>query len=66
MKHSDRIFEKVNNLKLNYIMGDRRQGDVESLYANADKAKNILNWQAELSLEQALKDAWNWEKNLKG
>jgi len=57
-------FEKVNGLKLNYSIGQRRQGDVEALYANADKAKNILNWQAELSLEQALENAWKWQKGL--
>ncbi|VAX37412.1 UDP-glucose 4-epimerase [hydrothermal vent metagenome] len=57
-------FEKVNDLKLNYTIGKRRQGDVESLYANVDKARDVLGWQAELSLEEALKDAWKWQKGI--
>jgi UDP-glucose 4-epimerase len=57
-------FEKVNGVKLNYTIGGRRQGDVESLYANADKAARLLNWRTELTLEDALRDAWNWQLTL--
>jgi UDP-glucose 4-epimerase len=57
-------FEKVNSLKLNYIIGSKREGDVEKVYANVDKANKILNWRASLSLEQSLKDAWNWENKI--
>ena len=59
-----KTFEKVNNLKLNYSLGQRRSGDVESVYANATRANELMNWKAELSLEQALEDAWRWQKNL--
>ena len=57
-------FEKANGLKVNYKIGDRRAGDVEQIYANADKAKNELGWTCEYTLEDALKHAWAWEKNL--
>ncbi len=57
-------FESVNNLKLNYEIGARREGDVEQIYANAEKAKKMLNWECEYSLKDALKHAWNWQKSI--
>lgn len=57
-------FEKVNNLKLNYKIGPRRTGDVEQIYADASKAEKILNWKTQLSLDEALKDAWRWQQQL--
>lgn len=57
-------FEKVNDLKLNYQIGLRREGDVEKVYANASKSKRILSWQVEKTLEDSLRDSWNWQKNL--
>lgn len=57
-------FEKVTGEKLNYKIGNRRPGDVEKVYANVDKATKVLHWKAELSLEESLKDAWNWQKKL--
>ncbi len=59
-----KTFEEVNDLKLNYVFGSRREGDVTAIYAKADKAKILLNWQAEKTLSQALKDAWEWQKTL--
>ena len=55
------LFEKSNNLKLNYKFSDRRDGDVESAYASCDKINKELNWKAKYSLEDSLISAWNWE-----
>ncbi|MDF1696501.1 MAG: UDP-glucose 4-epimerase GalE [Saprospiraceae bacterium] len=55
-------FEKVSGIKLNYKIEGRREGDVESIYANATKAENLLNWKAELSLDDMTRSAWNWEQ----
>ncbi|MDW3209030.1 MAG: UDP-glucose 4-epimerase GalE [Reichenbachiella sp.] len=57
-------FEKSTGQKLNYTLGDRRGGDVEAVYADAKKSKELLGWEAEISLEQSLLDAWNWQKTL--
>jgi UDP-glucose 4-epimerase len=57
-------FEKVNGVKVSYAIGPRRAGDIASCYASPAKAEKILGWKAELSLEQALKDAWNWQQKL--
>lgn len=57
-------FEKVSGEKLNYEIGPRREGDVEKVYANVDKANKKLNWHVEHSLEDSLRDSWNWQKKL--
>jgi len=57
-------FEKVTGEKLNYELGPRRPGDIEAVYADAQKAQDLLGWKAELSLEEALADSWNWQKTL--
>ena len=57
-------FESITNQKLNYNIGPRRAGDVEQIYASVDKSKNVLNWQTELTVNDALIDAWNWQKGL--
>lgn len=57
-------FEKVSGTKLNYKIGPRRSGDVEKVYAGASKAREILGWEAEMSLEQSMLDAWNWEQKI--
>ena len=58
-------FERISNLKLNWKFGDRREGDVEEIFADASKAKRILGWQSNKSVEDAVSDAWNWELKLK-
>lgn len=59
-----KTFEKVSEQKLSYTIGPRRSGDVVQVYANVDKAKRLLGWKTELSLEDAMRDAWNWQKSL--
>ena len=57
-------FIEVTGVKLNYEVGSRRPGDIEKVYADPSKAKRLLGWKTELSLEEALKDAWRWQKTL--
>lgn len=57
-------FEEVSDKKLNYVLGERRAGDVESIYANNDKAKTVLNWTAQKSIDEMLESAWNWQQNM--
>lgn len=56
-------FEKVSGQKLNYILADRREGDVEAVYADTKFANKELGWKAEKTLDDAMLSAWNWEKN---
>ena len=61
-----KAFEAATGFKLNYHIGPRRQGDIEKVYAQADRSAQMLNWKARYSLKQAMKDAWNWQNKLKG
>ena len=58
-------FERVNNIDLDYTFGQRRNGDVEAIYSNGSLAKSELKWHPKISLDQAMLDAWNWEKQKK-
>lgn len=58
-------FEKVSGVKVNYVLGPRRPGDIAEIWADVQKAENELQWKAELNLETMLVSAWNWEKYMK-
>ncbi|AXY55334.1 UDP-glucose 4-epimerase GalE [Acinetobacter chinensis] len=55
-------FERVNGVKVPFKFVQRRAGDLASFYADSTRAKKELNWQAELSLEDMVRDSWNWQK----
>ncbi|NDC31497.1 MAG: UDP-glucose 4-epimerase GalE [Bacteroidetes bacterium] len=57
-------FEKVTQVKLNYKIGSRRGGDITQIYAGCEKAESELGWKTERDLENCMKTAWDWEKNL--
>jgi len=59
-----RAFEKATKSQLKYEMAPRRPGDVTAAYADTTKAQNILGWKTVHTLEDALRDAWNWELKL--
>jgi UDP-glucose 4-epimerase len=59
-----KAFEKVSGKKLNYSIGNRREGDVVAIYANNTLAKTELNWTPEYSLDDMMLSAWKWEQNL--
>lgn len=60
-----KTFEKVNKVKIPYKIVDRRPGDIASCYSNPKRAKEELNWEAELGLEDMLKSAYEYAKNSK-
>ncbi|MFN2457631.1 MAG: UDP-glucose 4-epimerase GalE [Chitinophagaceae bacterium] len=60
-----KAFENVNNVKLNYQIGPRRPGDVVAIYANNDKARNLLGWNIKYSIDDMMETAWKWEQRLK-
>ena len=56
-------FEKQNEIKVPYKIEARRPSDIASCYANADKAKQLLGWQAALDINAMVKDSWHWQSN---
>jgi UDP-glucose 4-epimerase len=58
-------FEKVTGQNLKYKVVGRREGDVVEAYADTKKAKEVLGWQTELTLDDALLSAWRWEESIR-
>lgn len=56
-------FEKVNNIKIPYIITARRPGDIDMCYADASKAYKELGWKAEFGIERMCRDSWRWQSN---
>jgi len=55
-------FEKVNDIKIPYVIAERRAGDVAEVYADPQKAKELLGWQADKTIDDMCRDTWNWQK----
>jgi UDP-glucose 4-epimerase len=60
-----KTFEKVSGVTLNYVLAEKRAGDVEAIYANNEKANKELNWYPKYDAEVMMQSAWEWEKKLK-
>ena len=56
-------FERVNGIDLPYVIGPRRAGDLPAFWADAEKAKKLLNWQAAYSLDDMCKSSWNYAQH---
>ena len=57
-------FEKVNNIKLNYVFSERREGDIEKIFSDNKLSKKKLNWSSKKSLDDMMRSAWNWETSI--
>jgi UDP-glucose 4-epimerase len=58
-------FERATGEKLNWAFAPRRAGDVIQAYADTAKANEVLGWKTELTIEDAMRDAWRWEKKIR-
>ncbi len=58
-------FEKVTGVKVNWKYAPRREGDIEKVWGNVDKANKILGWKAGTPLEDVLASAWKWQLKLR-
>lgn len=56
-------FEKASGVTIPYVIDPRRPGDPDEVYADASKAKELLGWEAQLSVERMCEDSWRWQKN---
>ncbi len=60
-----KAFEKASGKPVPYKIAPRRKGDIASCYASVKKAKELLNWETELTLEDMCKDLWRFQSNKK-
>lgn len=54
-------FSEVSGQDIPYQFSARRAGDIASCYASADKAKELLGWEAKLSITEMCQDTWRWQ-----
>ncbi len=58
-----KAFTAVTGQAVPYVFAPRRSGDLAAFWANADKAKALLGWTADSSLEKMMEDTWRWQSN---
>lgn len=58
-------FEKATGVKVNWSYAPRREGDIEKVWGNVDKANKVLGWKADTPLEDVLASAWKWQLKLR-
>lgn len=59
-----RSFEKISGQKLNYVIGEKRAGDVSAIYSDTTLSTEELGWKTKFTLDEMMKSAWEWEQNL--
>jgi UDP-glucose 4-epimerase len=55
-------FKRVSKQDFQYSIGPKREGDITAAYASIEKAKNLLKWEPQHTLDDALASAWKWEQ----
>ena len=58
-----KAFERVNDVKVPYVIKSRRPGDIATCYCDPSKANKELGWKAQYGIEDMCRDSWNWQKN---
>lgn len=58
-------FERATGVKLPWEYAPRREGDIEAIWGNVDKANKVLGWSADTPLDDILRSAWKWQKKLR-
>ncbi len=54
-------FVKATGIDVPYVIAPRRPGDFDEVYASAQKAKDILGWEAEYNVDEMCEDTWRWQ-----
>ena len=58
-------FINVTGVNVRYVMGARRPGDIEKVYADPAKVNKVLKWKTKYTIEDSLLHAWQWEKKIR-
>lgn len=59
-----KTFERVTGKTIPYKVVGRREGDVDSCYADPSKAYRELGWKAEYGIEDMCLHGWKWQENI--
>jgi len=53
-------FERASGVKIPYQITERRPGDIGTCYADTQKAKDLLGWEAKYTIEDMCRDGWRY------
>ena len=56
-------FIEATGVDIHYVISPRRPGDVDENYADCTKAYKEMGFKTKLSIVDACRDSWNWQKN---
>lgn len=54
-------YEKACGRELPYVVDPRRDGDIAECYADPERAKAEMGWEAELGIEEMCASSWKWQ-----
>ena len=57
------LIEKYTNKEAKYQYEDLHKADTKSTWADITKAKELLDWQPQIGLEQGIKRTVQWTKD---
>ena len=57
-------FQRATGVSVPYVIGERRAGDIEQIWAEPKKANTVLGWRAEVPIEDTMRHAWAWQCHL--
>lgn len=57
-------FEKATGVPVPHVIGERREGDIEKIWAEPTKANTVLGWKAETDIEDTMRHAWAWQRHV--
>jgi UDP-glucose 4-epimerase len=55
-----KLYESINDIKINYELADRREGDVPTSVANVEKAKQRLGFETRFSIDEMVRDSFRF------
>ncbi len=56
-------FEDATGVKVPYRFGERREGDIISIWADPSKANEVLGWKATTDIRDTMRNAWRWQQH---
>lgn len=58
-------FERATGVKVPHKIVERREGDIEQIWADPKRANEVLGWHAEASIDDTMRSAWKWQQRLR-
>lgn len=56
-------FKRASNRDIPYAVAPRREGDIAEIYADASRAKSLLGWSTEKTIDDMCADHWRWQRD---